>query len=105
LFIAKFPKPWTFAAWPASFDYPMTELLFHVAGIPMPFDYRTLCIKSFLAGRFGIDVSSSRDSAIESLIVAPEHPHDPYHDALAQARTYKQARNVEIQFTLPGSHD
>jgi DNA polymerase III epsilon subunit-like protein len=91
-FLAQFPRPWTFMAWPASFDYPFLQQLFGGLGQPWPFDYRTLDVKSWLAGRFGIDVSADRSEVLDGIIVPPEYPHDPYHDALAQARTFKAAR-------------
>jgi len=93
-FLAQFPKPWTFVAWPASFDYPFLQQLFGGLKTPWPFDYRTLDVKSWLAGRFGIDVAADRSDILEGLVVEPEHPHDPYHDALAQARTLKAAMAV-----------
>lgn len=94
VFLREFPKPWTFVAWPASFDYPFAQGLFETACRPWPFDYRTLDVKSWLAGRFGIDVAADRSDVLEGLVVEPEHPHDPYHDALAQARTLKAAMAV-----------
>mgnify|MGYP000373108571 CR=1 FL=1 len=35
-FLEEFPKPWTFVAWPASFDYPFAQGLFETACRPWP---------------------------------------------------------------------
>lgn len=94
-FLRQFNTPYTFMAWPASFDYPFVQKLFSKTPFPMPFHYRTLDLHSMLVGRFGGDVSKGRsdnDGIVPTGIIVeptPDTIHNPYYDALAQLKTYK----------------
>lgn len=90
-----YPKPWLFVAWPASFDYPCMQSVYNRAGIhQMPFNYRTIDIKSWIAGQFNVPIDIDRDTLNEtvgfSLYTEPNIPHDPYYDALEQAIVFKR---------------
>lgn len=102
--LSRFEKPWTFVAWPASFDYPCLQEVFYRAGTIIPFHYRTFDVKSYLCGKYDLDIASSRDEVNEAagfeLWVEPEVPHDPYNDAEAQLITCKRAMNDRL-----GNHD
>lgn len=93
-FLRNFEEPWTFVAWPASFDYPFLQRLYTDAKVPeMPFHYRTVDIKSWIAGKYGVGIDAPRNEIEEvapGLGVSPEDPHNPYSDALAQARVFRK---------------
>jgi hypothetical protein len=69
-----------FVANPVSFDKPWLDDLFACEGIPSPFHYRSLCLRSM---RFGMDprkgFGGSRDTHPSKV------PHHALHDAEAQA--------------------
>lgn len=90
--VESFPQPRTFVAWPVSFDKPWLDILFHDAGIPNPFDYRSVDIKSWICGRFGGGPEVERDElpeAAQALYVEPTFPHHALADAVAQAETMR----------------
>lgn len=93
-FLAGFPGPYTFVAWPASFDYSMLQTVYLRAGLAqMPFHYLTVDVESWICGSFGVPIDASREKIEEmapGLWIEPEEPHNPYSDALAQARTFKK---------------
>lgn len=91
-FLERFEKPYTFMAWPASFDFPFVQKLFSKTPFEFPFHYRTLDLHSLLVGRYGGDVSKGRsDSDLPDIIVEPpaDRIHNPYWDAYYQLRTYE----------------
>lgn len=98
-FLAGFPGPYTFVAWPVSFDYPMLQTVYVRAGLlTTPFHYRTVDVKSWIAGAYGVSIDAKREEIEKiapGLWIEPEEPHNPYNDALAQARTFKKL--LEIQ--------
>lgn len=69
-----------FVANPVSFDKPWVDELFSTTGIPNPFHYQSLCLRSM---KFGIRKWSpwgeDRDNH------DPKVPHHAFHDAHAQA--------------------
>ena len=93
-FLKKFDQPWTFVAWPASFDYPFLHGLYYQAQVlEMPFHHRTVDVKSWIAGKYGVSIDARREAIEEiapGLWIEPDEPHDPYNDALAQARTFRK---------------
>ncbi len=91
-FLRNFDGPYTFVGWPASFDYPMLRHLFHVADVEWLFHYRTLDVKSYMAGMLGVSVDAKRDTLPEEFWIEPENAHNPYADALAQARSFMALR-------------
>lgn len=96
-FLERFEKPYTFMAWPASFDFPFVQKLFSKTPFEFPFHYRTLDLHSLLVGRYGGDVSKGRsDSDLPNIIVEPlaDQIHNPYWDAYYQLRTYENFVNA-----------
>lgn len=94
-FLDQFPKPWTFMAWPASFDYPFVQKLYSKSDSPFPFHYRTIDLHSLLVGKFGGDISAGRgEGDLPGIVVEPtdEYIHDPYWDAWYQLQTYNNYR-------------
>jgi hypothetical protein len=91
-FVSQFEKPYTFVAWPVSFDFPMLQNFFYRFGVKWPFHYRSLDVKSYMCGKMGVDISASRDALPEGLWIDPEDAHNPYADALAQAQTFNALR-------------
>ena len=82
-YVAEVQPDWSqrfFTANPVSFDKPWLDDLFASAGIPSPFHYRSLCLRSM---RFGMDPSRGFGSTRESH--DPVIPHHALHDAEAQA--------------------
>jgi hypothetical protein len=69
-----------FAANPVSFDKPWIDELFADQGLPAPFHYRSLCLRSM---KFGMDPSKGfgNDRETHESTV----PHHALYDALAQA--------------------
>lgn len=70
-----------FAANPVSFDKPWIDDLFALCGMPSPFHYRSLCLRSMKFGMnpakgFGDD-RETNESAV---------PHHALHDAIAQGQ-------------------
>lgn len=85
----------TFVAWPASFDYPFTQRLYSRGGRDtMPFHYRTVDVKSYMAGMYNVPIDAKREVINDivgfDLWTEPEEPHNPYNDALEQARVFKR---------------
>lgn len=75
------PKKRIFVANPVSFDKMWVDELFASTGIPNPFHYQSLCLRSMKFGlRPGSDWVSTRDNH------SPDVPHHAFHDAHAQAR-------------------
>lgn len=98
-FLEQFDKPYTFMAWPASFDYPFMQKLFSKTVWEWPFHYRTLDLHSLLVGRYGGDVSKGRsDSDLPGIVVEPptDKIHNPYWDAFYQLKTYENYLNDQI---------
>ena len=89
--LRKFPEPWVFVAWPCSFDYPHLQFLYLKAGYEiMPFNYRTLDIKSYMCGALGLPIEAPRELFVGYWTEpSKDEAHNPYYDALAQARTLK----------------
>lgn len=79
-----------FVAWPASYDYPFIQLLFQNAGVPNPFNYRTIDVKSYGCGKLGLPFDCNRDEFPEWFYEKPEFPHDALSDALAQAYIFQK---------------
>lgn len=74
------PKQRIFVANPVSFDKMWLDELFASAGIPNPFHYQSLCLRSMKFGlRKGSPWVSTRDNH------DPKVPHHAFHDAHAQA--------------------
>ncbi len=91
-FLKEFPPPYTFMAWPASFDYPFVQKLFSKTSIPFPFHYRTIDLHSLIVGKFGGDIEAGRDEGdLPGIVVEPpaNRIHNPYWDAYYQLETYK----------------
>lgn len=98
----QYPKPWTFVGFPASMDYPFMQSVYYRTGsLQMPFHYRTFDVKSYIAGRYNVPFEADRSSINEivgfELWLDPQIPHDPYHDALAQAQTARRALDGGIE--------
>ena len=90
--VNSFPEPHTFVAWPVSFDKPWLDILFHDTGVPNPFDYRSVDIKSWICGKFGGGPEVDRDElpeAARALYIEAEFPHHALSDARAQAETMR----------------
>lgn len=90
-----FEPPYTFVAWPASFDYPFMQTVYNRARLDsMPFHYRTVDVKSWMCGQYGVPIEYNRDQINEAvgfeLWTDPKNPHDPYCDALEQARVFRR---------------
>lgn len=69
-----------FVANPVSFDKAWVDELFASTGLPNPFHYQSLCLRSMKFGlRRGSPWGSSRDNH------DPKVPHHAFHDAHAQA--------------------
>lgn len=95
-FLKQFDAPYTFMAWPASFDYPFVQKLFSKTPFPMPFHYRTIDIHSLLVGKFGGDISKGRsDDDLPGIVLepGPGQIHNPYWDAYWQLKTYENVLN------------
>lgn len=91
-FLNNFPKPYTFMAWPASFDYPFVQKLYSKSDSPFPFHYRTLDLHSMLVGKFGGDIAAGRsEEDLPGIVVEPPKSliHNPFYDALYQLYTYR----------------
>ncbi len=91
-FLDCFPKPYTFMAWPASFDYPFLQKLYSKSHYVFPFHYRTIDIHSLLVGKFGGDIAAGRsDNDLPGIVAEPPagQIHNPYWDAYYQLKTYK----------------
>ena len=91
-FLKEFEKPYTFMAWPASFDYPFVQKLFSKSPFEFPFHYRTIDIHSLLVGKFGGDIAAGRsDNDLPGIVAEPPagQIHNPYWDAYYQLKTYK----------------
>jgi hypothetical protein len=71
-----------FVANPVSFDFAWTLDMFNRSGVPNPFHYRTLCLRSMAFGA----ASSSDWHANHLRAHRPRHPHHPLSDAYAQAQ-------------------
>lgn len=82
-----------FVAWPASFDYPMVQYVLEYWKIPNPFNYRTVDIKSWLAGAFDVEIGADRSELPEWVWEEPEFPHDALEDARAQANVFRNLRD------------
>lgn len=92
VFLDKFPKPYTFMAWPASFDFPFVQKLYSKSEQPFPFHYRTLDLHSMLVGKFGGDIAAGRsDEDLPGIVAEPPKDliHNPFYDALCQLYTYR----------------
>jgi hypothetical protein len=79
-----------FVGWPASYDYPYIQLLFKAAGLPNPFSYRTVDVKSFACGILDLPFDAPRDAFPEWFQEKPELPHDALSDAIAQAVVFSR---------------
>jgi DNA polymerase III epsilon subunit-like protein len=77
-----------FVAWPASYDYPFIQLLFKNAGLPNPFNYRTIDVKSYACGKLGLPFDCDRSEFPDWFEPKPEMPHDALSDAMAQAEIF-----------------
>lgn len=82
-----------FTANPVSFDKPWLDDLFAISGLPSPFHYRSLCLRSM---RFGMDPSKGFGSAREAH--EPTVPHHALHDAEAQALDLLDMLNADEWF-------
>lgn len=83
-FVGQVQPEWSqrfFTANPVSFDKPWLDDLFASNGMPSPFHYRSLCLRSM---KFGMDPSRGFGSSRETH--DPAIPHHALHDAEAQAR-------------------
>ena len=79
-----------FAAHPACFDWQWINDLFWCGLGRNPFGYRALCIRSLGYGVQGA-VDWGKDRADDpEFYVAPERPHDPLSDAVAQAEQLRR---------------
>lgn len=106
LFVAKFAKGEgdfaTFVAWPASFDYPFTQSLYFRGGrLTMPFHYRTIDVKSMMAGMYNVPIEARRGEINEivgfELWTEPDEPHNPYNDALEQALVFERLLENKLE--------
>lgn len=96
-FLDKFPPPYTFMAWPASFDFPFCQKLWSKDTARWLWHYRTIDIHSLLVGAFGGDIASGRsDHDLPGIVVEPaaHEIHNPYFDALAQLKTYNNIMQI-----------
>lgn len=71
-----------FCANPVSFDYPWVLKLYARANQPMPFNHRTVCMRSMYYGIVGGTWGESRSAGNWHY---PERPHHALSDAQAQA--------------------
>lgn len=74
------PNHRIFVANPVSFDKPWLDELFAATGIPNPFHYQSLCLRSM---KFGLRPKSSWSATRDNH--NPTIPHHAFHDAYAQA--------------------
>jgi DNA polymerase III epsilon subunit-like protein len=96
-FVTSFEGPRTFVGWPASFDYPFIAELFasanetsFFAAVPNPFHHRTVDVKSWACGKFGVPIDATRDQLPGFLNERSERPHHALHDARAQANVFRK---------------
>lgn len=72
--------PVTFVANPVSFDKPFVDRWFHDTGVPNPFHYRSLCLRSMAYG-----LQPQQPFGSDRTTMASPVPHHALHDAYAQA--------------------